>query len=825
MLKCLTYWILTVFLGIISVAQVKRPVQGQVARSTKGKTIKSTPGRATKPTNNRAVKPVKVQEVSNLSSELVIGKITIEGQKKLEVDAIKAKIASVEGKPYSAEQIRKDVLNLFAMGFFNDIEVHKVVTGNLVDLIFRVKEKPTIVEVAIVGNAEVKEDDIKEQVSIKSFEILNHGKIRESQEKLQKFLEDKGFLLAKVDTQVEDITPGEKVKLTIKVEENEKVKVKKIRFLGNTKLKDDYLKNRMATQEGGFFSFMSGSGGYKQEAFDRDAQILKYLYFNEGYVQAKIEKPQVYVTPDKKGIYITIRVEEGEQFKVGDIDFSGDILFSRDELREVIKIDEKDVFAYEVLQKDLSLLQAKYGDLGYAFANVIPRTNIDEKNRKVDVVFEFDKGNKVYFGKINVVGNNRTRDKVVRRELKIVEGELYNETRKQESVENVQRLGFFEEVNFKNSTPPDKPDQLNIDIVVKERHTGSIQLGAGYSSTEKFQMTGQVNESNFLGKGQKLAARLNHSRRATDFSLSFTEPNYDDSDWSVGGELYQSLSSRDEYDQKVTGAATSLGHPLGEYVNAFLRYRYDKTELTGKTDELGNPLTDPAIFPFETASGVTSSIRGTVEYDRRNDRFTPSKGLLLSTSIEKAGLGGDLNYLKNTNTFRYFQKIFWDVVWRNNLVYGSLQSQSGKEPPYTERFLLGGAFSLRGYPAYSVGKRVFSDYKYKYLTQTLPVESRWAPDPARRASFLAFGGQQQLYYMTELEFPLINDAGIKGAVFFDIGQAEDSITSSEFYSDVGFGIRWFSPIGALRFEWGFPLNRNPDRHPPMNFEFMIGPSF
>lgn len=753
-------------------------------------------------------------------SGLLIHKVSIEGQKKIEIEAIKAKIGSSEGKPYSAQQIRTDVQNLFSLGFFNDIEVAKEVKDGTVNLVFRVKEKPTIVEIAYVGNAEVKDEDIKEQVTIKPFEILNHTKIREAQEKLQKYFEEKGFLLARIEPKIEDVVPGEKVKLTFKIEENEKVKVKKIRFLGNTKLKDSFLKNRMATQEGGFFSFMSGSGAYKQDAFERDSQMLKFLYFNEGYVQVKIEKPQVYVTPDKKGIYITIRVDEGEQFKVGDVDFAGDILFSRDELREFIKIDEKEVFAYEVLQKDLSELQAKYGDLGFAFANVIPRTNVDEKNKKVDIVFEFDKGNKVYFGKINVVGNNRTRDKVVRRELKVIEGELYNETRKRESMENIQRLGFFEEVNFKNSTPPDKPDQLNIDIVVKERHTGSVQLGAGYSSVEKFTLTGQVNETNFLGKGQRLGASLNHSSRGTYFNLNFTEPNYDDSDWLIGGDLYQSVSSRDDFDQKITGGATRLGHPLGEYVNGILRYRYDKTVLTGK--ELnGKPLTDPVIFPIDTASGVTSSITGTLEYDRRDDRFTPSKGVFLSTSLENAGLGGDLKYIKSINTFRYFQKAFWDVVWRNNLVFGLIQSQSGKAPPFNELFLLGGAFSLRGYPSYSVGKHVRSQFMYDSLMGT----GKFTSELAEKRSIRAFGGQNQLYYMTELEFPLIAEAGIKGAVFFDIGQAEDVIVSSKFFSDVGFGFRWFSPIGPLRFEWGFPLNRDTDRHPPMNFEFMIGQPF
>lgn len=752
----------------------------------------------------------------------LIDTIVFEGQKKIEMDALKAKIGSREGEPFTEGQVRADILSLFTLGYFRDIQVYREVRGGKNHLIFRVKERPTISEISYRGNVEIKEDDLKEQVGIKPFEILNQSKIRQAQEKLQKYYEDKGFLLAKIETQVETVSTDEQVRLVFRIEENDKVKVKKIRFLGNTKLKDSTLKQRMATEEGGFFSVMSGSGSFKQEAFDRDVQLLKFLYFNQGYVQVRIDRPQVYVTPDKKAIEITIRIDEGEQFKVGHIDFSGDILFPRDELRDFIKIDDEDVFAYEMLQRDLSELQAKYGDLGYAFANIIPRTNIDERNKRVDINFEFDKGSKVYFGKINVIGNSRTRDKVVRRELKIVEGELYNESRKRESVENIQRLGFFEEVNFKTSTPSDKPDQMNIDIVVKERHTGQIQAGAGYSTVDQFTLSGQINESNFLGKGQRLGATLNHSRRGTFFNLNFTEPNYDDSNWLVGGDLYQNISSRSDFDQKITGGSVRFGHPLSEYVNLVLRYRYDETILTGHTiKKTGQSLTDPAVFPLETASGITSSVTGSLEYDRRNDRFTPSKGLFLSTSLENAGLGGDLKYLKSISTARYFKKVFWDVIWRNNMVFGLLQSTTENPPPFNETFLLGGAFSLRGYPIFSVGKHVFSEQRFNDLKAINGVSE----EEAYKRAFRAFGGERQLYYMTELEFPLIAEAGIKGAVFFDIGQAEDIIVSDKFYSDVGFGFRWFSPIGALRFEWGFPLNRDPTRHGPMNFEFMIGQPF
>jgi outer membrane protein insertion porin family len=749
-----------------------------------------------------------------------IGHIKIEGQKKLEVDAILARIKSKEGGTYSQEQVRDDVMSLFGLGYFNNIEVHKETVGQQIDLIFKVIEKPAISEIIYEGNTEIKNEDLVEATGLKPFQIISMNKVREAQEKIQKQYEDKGYFLAKIEPRIEDVVKDETQKLIFNIKENDKIKVKKIRFIGNKKLKDDFLKDRMATKEGGFFSFMSGSGAYKQDAFDRDTQMLRFLYFNEGYVQVKIDRPQVYVTPDKKGIYITIRVDEGEQFNVGEVDFVGDLLFTTDELRETIHITEKKIFAYEVLQKDLSELTAKYGDLGYAFANVIPRTKIIEAEKKVDITFEFDKGNKVYFGKINVVGNSKTRDKVVRRELKILEGELYNETRKRESLENVQRLGFFEDVSFKTSTPAENPDSLNLDVVVKERNTGSIQLGAGYSSSQGFTFYGQVNQSNFLGKGQKLGASLNVNKRGSYYNLNFTEPYYNDTDWSLGYDIYQSISDRYDYSQKVTGGALRVGHPISENVSGFLRYRYDNTAFTPETDANGGVITDYALFPLDTAKGVTSSITATLEYDKRNDRFSPSKGLYLSGSIEYAGLGGDLKYLKGTSSFRYFQKVFWDVVWRNNISYATLEAQGGKPLPFNELYLLGGAYSLRGFQMSSVGKRLFSQKRKDLLTTAGLNEAE-----AEKRAWRPYGGAKQLYYTAELEFPLIAEAGIKGVTFYDIGEAEDTITNKDFYSDVGFGLRWFSPIGPLRFEWGFPLNRNPDYHDPMNFEFSIGTPF
>ncbi|KYG64965.1 outer membrane protein assembly factor BamA [Bdellovibrio bacteriovorus] len=760
---------------------------------------------------------------SAAASSMTIKAIEITGNKKIEKDAILAKITSKVGATYSAAAVREDVEAIFKLGFFNNIEVDRQVSGREATLTYKVLEKPSITEIIYEGNSEVKADDIADASGIKAYQLLNMTKVKEAVEKIQKLYEDKGFFLAKVEAEVRDVTKDETVQLVFKVRENDKVKVKQITILGNKHLSDDELKSKMLTKEGGFFSAMSGSGQYKQEMFERDVQILRFLYYNKGYVQAKVDRPQVTVTPDKKTIYITLRVEEGEQYDVGEVDFAGDILFPRQELYEAIKIDDNGVFAYDVLQKDISELTAKYGDLGYAYANVIPRTAFNAKERKVNLIFEFDKGSKVYFGKINVVGNSKTRDKVVRRELKVVEGELYNETRRRQSLENIQRLGFFEEVNFKTSVDPERNDVMNIDIAVKERNTGQIQLGAGYGTSNGFTLQGSVNQSNFLGKGQNLGASLNMSGNSSYYSLSFTEPYFQDTLWSVGGDVYQSANTaRNDYDEEHRGGAIRFGHPIAEYTRGYLRYKYDDTKLGAKSFTENNTTysTDQDLFPLATANGVTSSITGILEYDTRNDRQMPTKGMLASGSYEYAGVGGDLKFTRINANYRFYRNLFWDVTWRNNLQYSRIDSLEGQDVPFNELYLLGGPYSLRGYRSYHVGKMKRSKQLYDRL-----INQGLSPAEADERSMRFYGGTQQAMFQTELQFPLVKEAGIMGAVFFDAGAADDVLTDQNYYMDTGFGVRWYSPIGVLRFEWGFPLNRDTIYHDATVFEFSIGPSF
>ncbi len=753
-------------------------------------------------------KAVKVSSVG------VVKSIQVKGNKKIETDAITSKLSTQIGQPLKADNVAKDVKQLFDTGYFFNVTVDRQGTQDIV-LTYEVEEKPSIEEIEYVGNSEVDDDELRETSMLKAYQILDYAKIREALDKLQKMYEEKGHFLAKISYRLEPVKETGNVKLFIDIDENDKVQVKKITFLGNRSLNSTKLKSAMITKEGGFFSFLSGSGAYKQDAFDRDVQVLNYLYFNKGYVQVKISRPEVYVSPDKRSIYVTIQIEEGEQFDVGNVDFTGDSLFSKDELFETIKIDESKLFVFDTIQSDVRELQAKYGDLGYAYANIIRRTSIREKERLVDITFEIDKGNKVYIGKINVIGNSKTRDKVLRRELRLREGELYNETRKRESEANVQRLGFFEEVNFNTKTPRGRDDLMDIDIVVKERNTGTIQVGAGYSSFAGFVFNGQVNQINLLGRGQRLGVSVDVSDRQSLFKLSFTEPYFNETEWSLGFDAYQSQRRLTQYSEVKKGGAVRIGHPLAPYLDGFIRYKLDETDLD-LTDE-----GDPDLFPVETANGVTSSVTLTLEYDKRNDRFAPSKGIFSSASVEYAGLGGDLEYTKTYATFRYYKKIISEIVWRNNLNYGFITSNNpGEEPPFSELFLLGGANSLRGYDWFTVGRRKFST---KAFNEALAVTSD--PGEATRIAMKPFGGTQELYYNLEFQFPMIQEAGINGVVFYDIGQAENTIKPEDFQQDVGFGVRWFSPIGPLRFEWGFPIGTQEYDVDPVNFQFAIGSPF
>jgi outer membrane protein insertion porin family len=634
---------------------------------------------------------------------------------------------------------------------------------------------------------------------------------------IQKHYEDKGFYLAKVQFDVKQIKPDE-VELVYRVNDYDKVQIKRITFLNNRHFSDEQLKNVFGeTKEGGLLSFMSGSGNFKESAFKMDLQRLTYWYLEHGYVKFKNENPVVTVSPDKRWLYITIYVDEGEQYKVGPVDFSGDLLFPKTELSNELTLNTDMTFSISKRNADIQRLTEKYQDLGYAFTNVVPKMNVHDDTKTVDMDYGFEKGNLVYFGEINVVGNSKTHDKVIRRELKINEGELYSGTKLRESRENVERLGYFApgEVIFNTVSPKDKSDVLNVEISVKERSTGTITLGAGAGSVQGFFFTAQVAEINLMGRGQSLSlsTQLAAGRDSKSFNLGFTDPYAFDTKWSTGFDLYYvTFPIPSKYTTRKLGFDVRLGHPVYDYTNAYITYKNEGVQplLDGsQADGL-----DPA--DIDADSGVLSSVVWQIVRDKRNNRFETSAGDYQSASFETAGLGGDKKFLKLILNARYYKKLIGDLVFRTSGEYGHLMEVSGKPVPPSERFFLGGPNNLKGFQAFTVG----------------PARMRPVTNVTNGVSTTSYireptGGLVEMLALFELEYPLIRDAGIKAVVFYDAGNAFARFPQGDEFkirTDAGFGIRWFSPIGPLRFEIGFPFRRTQYEDESV-FQFFIGPPF
>lgn len=748
------------------------------------------------PKPKKKPQPVTVSESTTAaaSSGERIQKIEIKGNQKIDREAIIEKIGSGTGKDLSEEQVRKDISAIHKLGYFDEIRVD-FENGSL---IYTVKERPAIYRIVFFGNDAISTDDLKGTLAIKTYDIYDENLVRESVRKLTKFYEDKGYYLAKVDYSIRPVKDKDMVELLFRVREYDKVKIRKVTFLGNAAFSDDQLRRTLRnTQEGGFFSWATSSGNFKELDFKQDLQYLQYWYLNEGYVRFRHDPPIVTVSEDKKWVFITIKVQEGKQYRMGNMDFTGDLLFPKDELFNTLTLKQGEVFSISKRNADILALTEKYQDLGYANVNVVPDIDVQDDSLTVNTNYGFEKGTLVRFGRITVKGNSKTRDKVIRRELKIREGELYSGSGMRVSKENVERLGFFdqESVQFQTKAPAGRPDILDVEVNVKERPTGQFQLGAGYATTTKFFFTTQVSESNFLGKGQDLRfqTQISKDKFNRSFRLSFTDPYAWDTLWSAGGSLSYELSNvPNRYVEFRRGLQLNLGHPIAEYTRLYVGYRLERIMLLNPVD-------------FETAevtareNGTISSVTTTLVNDKRNDRMMTTAGHYLSLSEEFAGIGGNRNFLRSIGDARWFHRVIGELTFRTKFEIGTIWNYATQPVQSTEKFILGGPNNLRGYDGYSVGVQKTD----------------------RRGRSYTDGGMYNLIYMAELEYPLVKDIGLKAVAFFDTGDANDSFKMS-MKSDYGFGIRWFSPLGPLRFEWGYPL-KGDDRS--SRFNFMIGPPF
>ena len=740
-----------------------------------------------------------------------VKEIRVEGLLRIPEESARAKMRSRTGSPLEPSVVSEDIKRLFAMKAFEDIKVGvKEVEGGVI-LLFLFKERPTINKITIEGNDDVDEDDIRKVVDLRPFEIVDVERIKRNISKIQDVYNEEGFYLADIQYKLVPLK-NNLVNMVFLIEEGQKIKVKTITFVGNKKLPDDELKGVMQTREGGWFSFLTGSGAFKKATLDQDITRVFFYYWHKGYIKAQVKPPVVSLSPDKKAMDITVFVEEGDPYKVTSVDVKGELEpFEKAELTKVVKITPGMTFDFLLVQQDSQRIARKYKDKGYANCTV-SYTRIEGKaDLTVDFAFEVQKGRTVHVGKIGIEGNETTRDKVIRRMMAIAEGDLYNETQVQKSQREVMRLGFFEKVEI-SSDPGASADFVNLTVKVKERQTGTFQIGAGFSSLESFIATAQISKQNFLGHGQTLSFQATISSIRSLYTISFFEPYFLDTDWTLSVDLYNFQQDFDDFTRGALGGELSFGYRFTPDLHLSLGYKLENVEIT--IGGLRGRSTIPIANLFN--DGLTSSLKTTLTYDTRNDRMFPSAGQFTTGSAEiaHAYLGSDSEFLRLLARTRWYFNPFWKVVLKLNATVGYVTPISAdRQVPIFERFFVGGIFDVRGYQRFSLGPQ-------------LAVASE--REPGTTLTPFNVGGNKKLVFNVELEIPILPPpVGIRGVIFFDAGKAyndDELFDPRNMFFSVGFGFRWFSPVGPLRFEWGIPLNPRP-QDDPIVFEFTIGNSF
>ena len=748
-----------------------------------------------------------------------ISRVDVQGNRRVEADAIRAQSPIKPGDTYDRTALKNTLLAVWRMGYFSDVKLDvsaapAPLTGYVLTIL--VAEKPAVHDIKLEGNDEMSKDDLKDTIEVKQFQILDQEAVRKSAKKMQEKYVEKGYFLAEVTPRIDPL-PNNEVDVVFQISEHAKVQVKEVRFVGNKAISSADLKAAMLTQEGTPFSFLSSAGTYREDAFQRDEIVLQGLYFDIGYIYVKFGKPAIELSPDKKYIYITMPIEEGEPYDVGKLDVSGDLLLPREQLLGLVFTRSGERFSKSRLQSDMNRLLDVYKDRGYAYANVTPDTAVDAEKKTIDLTYNFQKGSLVSIERIEIVGNSKTRDKVIRREMRINEGDLFNGTAVRISKARVTALGFFEsvEINQKRGSTDDK---MVLEVSVKEKLTGTFQVGFGFTGGESFFGQAQLAQDNLFGYGHTASLSLQLSSIRQLFQLSYLDPYVWDTKWTGSVDLYRSELVFNGFDRQANGGALTAGYEIWEDFRTFITYTLEQVTVlaqTGSQDVLANQFT----------SGRTSSMRFSFNYDKRDNRLFPTSGHLESASAEfAASIFDSQNLFQRYRLIeRYYHPLIFGLVFKVNLSLGYIRATDpiGHPVAISEKFFEGGINSIRGYTLRSISPT-------KKIATTLEPNAPLVDFPV--------GGNKELITNWEIEFPLLESAGVRGVVFYDAGnvfsESENFFQSSQrggdlplgLFHSVGLGIRWFSPLGPLRFETGFPLTRRPIDDAYL-FEFTIGNFF
>jgi outer membrane protein insertion porin family len=731
--------------------------------------------------------------VAGLASTFQVDQVLVEGNRRVERAYIEGFLTVSGGELITVQEVDRNIEAIFKTGRFKDVSAELVERDGKKVLIFEVSERPLLRKIVFKGNSEIKADKLGELVNAQKIEFYRPQVIRESTEIIKRAYIQEGYYATEIDARV-DINDRQEATITFDIDEGDKVYVTEIRFEGNTVFKDKELKKAMLTKEKWFLSFITGRGGYNEEMTKVDRDIIADQYYNKGYIQVRVKGPIADLQADKKSIELLYEIEEGPQFFIDTVDVSGDLIKDKQELLDTMSLHKGDVFSRKVMREDMSRLNDLYADSGFAYVNVTPETEVDEQVRQVDITYDIEQGIKARIGRINISGNTRTRDKVIRRQVKVAEGEVYSASLIKDSRRKINNLGYFDEVNL-TTRKGDDLSLMDIDIDVKERATGSFSIGAGFSSVDGLMVQGSVSQDNFLGRGLRLDLSGSLGGSRTVYRIGLLDPYFMDRDLALGFDVYDTEREWTDFDRETTGGDIKLGLPITDDIRSFFIYRYEKKKITDVDDDAS------WIIQEQEGKHTLSSFTASLSRNTTDFRPDPSRGNISELAIEYAGLGGTERFVKYTADHRYFYPLPWGMVFSIHGQLGYIQEMGGKSIPLDERFFLGGMNSLRGFETREVG-----------------------PRDSETGDFT--GGNKEAVFNFELTFPLIKDMKMKGLVFFDTGNAWDTDETmfSEMRYSVGAGVSWNSPMGPLRFAWGYNLSPK-EWEEPSAFDFSVGKMF
>lgn len=733
---------------------------------------------------------------ATLLRDKIIASLSIRGNKIMGDDFVRSRLSLQEGDIFDPALLNQDIKALFKTGYFKDVQVQIEDSPKGQNMLVQVEEKPIIKDIEISGAEEIDRKDILESMRTKPGSVLNSKVISKDLATIREMYRKDGFYKAEVNFQEQRVAENE-AKLILTIDEGQKFYIEDIVIKGAQQLDPDELKDQLALSERGLFSWITGGGVLNEGYLDRDAAALEAYYANRGFIDVQVAQPEVSV--QEEGISVTFKVNEGPRYAVGEVSLDGELIAEEEVLHKQIRLDdlsrEQEPFDRSVLSEDRQALSEYYAEFGYAFAEAETQLDKNAEAQTIDVRYSMSKNQKVFIRRVEIVGNEKTRDNVIRRELKLTDGDLFQSDELARSKQSLRRLDYFESVDIE-TVPTGRPDRMDLKVDVKDKSTGSFSIGAGFSSVDGVFVTGQIQERNLFGRGYTLGFKGNLGRKSSLFQFSFWNPHLFDSRFGAGLDAYNTDNEYNDYDLQKIGGKAKFAFSIGDYTRLFWDYKFEQYTL----DDIDENASDE-IKRLGTDANLASALSLSVRRDTTDRRLIPTKGSKNTLRAEYSGgfLGGDDDFIKTSYEFSWFKTLFWKVVFGWHWKAGWLFENTGDPVPDFERYYLGGINTVRGY-----------DYQDISALDDEGDE---------------IGGHKTFYTNLEIVFPLKEDMGFWGLLFFDAGDVwgEDESPEADLYKSVGAGIRWNSPLGHIRLEYGYPLDDLKENDG--QFEFSVGQFF